>query len=273
MVKDALFGHINVFIIEKVGMQGCTLALTTNPYQRLTIDKDVALFKSGSIGANNVFRIDQLSEDTEKRLWTLSVNGNKKDGVARVYLGVTANGSYAVCSSIMGSNVESTNFYLKLLPHAYDSYDYSQCFTEVKSVCPLKQWQTRRFVNEGYIHLPRIVDSAAIIECVRYLNHHLGRPGAIVAGGVQTGESLGKFDGHLSNCSAVRAVFKQTERILDTLLGVGGYDNSNISGQIAFRFPELTNRELTEHNRDEIASSIGTNLQNFTLLYSLNCIY
>ena len=273
LLRDSLYGHINAYIVERIGSQGYSLAQISNPYHRLTMGKEGIAYKTGPVGVNNLFSIDSVSISDNcsgsKQLYAMSVNGNKKENTERRYLSVCKDGSFAICASeSINSNGVSSFFERVLIAEAPVLGSFSHYFEEsVEPACPLKQWHIRRFINEGYMHLPSIVDKSYISECVRYLDHHLGKPGAIVPGGVQTCESLGKFEGHLSNSAAVRDVFKQTERILDVLFGADGYDKANVSGQIAYRFPELHNLPLTEKNKLQVASSTGRSEAYLNLLY------
>ncbi len=73
----------------------------------------------------------------------------------------------------------------------------------------------------------------------------------------------GKFSGHISNCTAIRELFQgEVESIVNSLMGknihnASPFEKNNLSGQVAFRFPELNNAELSDSNRDEVAAGVG----------------
>jgi hypothetical protein len=173
------------------------------------------------------------------------------------YIGVSQTGLLSVATDT--SNTISTIFHAIFKPYTKDFIDPVALFAtnHLGNKYVFKQWQIRRFISEGYLQIPSVVQKEKIDECVRQLNHHLGKPGDIVAGGVQGGEQLGKFTGHLSNCPAVKELLKgQVKLILSALFGgASGYESSNLSAQIAYRFPELTNPDLRTDNRNEIAES------------------
>jgi hypothetical protein len=258
-LKDSIFGVINYFIVEKVGFNSLSIARIENPYHRLHFENETIVFKSGPTGRNNILTLECV--DSSLSLYRLGVLKTKeKDCKIFSYIGVSQTGSLSVGTKSNEDSI-STTFHVIFKPYSNALVDPVAVFesSKLSSEYKFKQWQVRRFVNEGYIQLPRIVKKDKIDECVRYLNHHLGKPGDIVAGGVQGGEQLGKFTGHLSNCSAVKELLKgQVELVLNALFGgSSGYEGSNLSAQIAYRFPELTNPELREDNRDEIAESTG----------------
>ena len=99
----------------------------------------------------------------------------------------------------------------------------------------LSDSQLRSFVADGLLHLPALVETAIVDDCMCVLNRHLGTPGAVMAGGAQPG--LGKLQGSLTQHMAVRAVVTPTVlRVLETV--VGDCDVSNLTAQLALRFPQ-----------------------------------
>lgn len=258
-LKDTLYGVINYFVVEKVGFNSLSIARVENPYHRLNVENETIVFKSGPTGRNNILTLESL--DLSSSLYKLGVLKTKeKDCKTFSYIGVSETGSLSVATKNNENNI-STVFHAIFKSYSNLIIDPVSIFenSKINSEYTFKQWQVRRFVTEGYIQLPSIVKKYKIDECVRYLNHHLGKPGDIVAGGVQGGEQLGKFTGHLSNCAPVKELLKgQVELVLNALFGnSGGYESSNLSAQIAYRFPELANPELREDNRDEIAEGTG----------------
>ena len=105
-------------------------------------------------------------------------------------------------------------------------------------VTHLNASQLHSFVKDGYLHLPAIVDLHKINECNRIINHLLGKPGELHAGGIQ--EGMGKLGGGLSNCKVVRSLYHDTgvRALAEQFLGAGNCDDANLAAQIALRFPE-----------------------------------
>lgn len=104
----------------------------------------------------------------------------------------------------------------------------------------LSKPQLRRFVLEGYLHLSNVI-SLQEIQIVRKLLHYqLGQIGSLVPGAIQGG-NYGKFGGEMTNHPALRSLVVNTQLrpILEQLLGSSIFNQSNLSCQVAFRFPEF----------------------------------
>ena len=105
----------------------------------------------------------------------------------------------------------------------------------------LRHWELQRFVMEGYVHVPSVVNQDTIKSCLLFLNYHLGLPGSVTAGGAQQG--LGKLSGSISNSKEIRALLYESLHIVEDILGENNCDIENPSAQIAFRFPEYNNKD------------------------------
>lgn len=234
-------------IVENLGGR-LLLAELSNPYSRLHftgagVKKDSCEvlsgsveFKSGSPHSSNLVEIvgggrgkyaivlcsksNRGENKHSERLCTLNID---KDGAyAWISIEPQALKEHEVCNYLFEVAVKSGNIFRKL--------DHSFKF---------QQWQIRRLTTEGYLHLPRVCNASRVARCVATLNNALGVPGRVVAGGVQ-GEGLGKLAGDLSNCEAVKALFSgEVEAVVDALFAGSGADKTNLSAQIAFRFPEV----------------------------------
>jgi len=105
----------------------------------------------------------------------------------------------------------------------------------------LSYWELQRFIMEGYLHVPNIIDINIINNCLRFLNYHLGIPGSVTPGGAQNG--LGKLSGSISNSKEVRDLLYESLYIIEDIIGENNCDIDNPSAQIAFRFPEYNNKD------------------------------
>jgi len=95
--------------------------------------------------------------------------------------------------------------------------------------------QISSFVATGMLVVPSVVDTALVDDCLSVLNRQLGTPGAVMAGGAQSG--LGKLQGSLTQHKAVRAVVTPTVlQALEDL--ISSCDTDNLTAQLALRFPQ-----------------------------------
>lgn len=107
----------------------------------------------------------------------------------------------------------------------------------------LSREQYQHFYHYGFLQLSKAVSRHKIDNCVKLLNHYLGVPGSIVAGGIQ-GNDLGKFEGGITRRREIlRLIEGQLTNIIEKslLCTAGNIDKStsNLQVQVAFRFPEL----------------------------------
>ena len=216
MLEEQHFGgSIVTFLVECKG--DCYyLAKPQAPYERLQISvQKCNLFYSAQISKSSVFKIILLEGTTDLVSICSATNSS-------MYVGMAEDGSLSVADTasifrIKSNNVNSVNIRVP----------YKLC-----------SWQLHRFVLEGYLHLSNIVDENIVYECNKKLNRYLGTPSFLVGGGAQVG--LGKLAGCASNCKEVKDLISpKVLDIVESLMG-GSCDVDNISGQIAFRFPEET---------------------------------
>lgn len=220
----SLSENIKVIIDEKKSGT-YTLASIAEPYTRYRLRDDGRIDSSEVVGKNSFFEIEEISRDEIYIKGTIK----SKDTTSTLYL-YPHNGALLSSSSptIIKFEIEKLSIVsLAAIPNEYP---------------PLDAWLKRRFVHEGYLHIPNGVSKSKVEKCQRLLMHNLGIPGAIVAGGAQ--EGLGKLAGSLSNSVEVRELLLG-EKIL-SIIGnlMGGQKNidcvTNLSAQIALRFPELS---------------------------------
>lgn len=104
----------------------------------------------------------------------------------------------------------------------------------------LSKPQLRRFVLEGYLHLSNVISLQEIQTVRKLLHYQLGQIGSLVPGAIQGG-NYGKFGGEMTNHPALRSLVVNTQLrpILEQLLGSSIFNQSNLSCQVAFRFPEF----------------------------------
>lgn len=113
----------------------------------------------------------------------------------------------------------------------------------------LNKLQLRRFVSEGYLQLPSLIPVKEIQAVRKLLHHQLGQVGSLVPGAIQGG-NYGKFGGEMTNHPKLRELVVRTQlrNVLEELLGAAIFNMTNLSCQVAFRFPELDD----EHGHNPI---------------------
>lgn len=161
-----------------------------------------------------------------------------EDHKSFAYLGCDSSGSIHCIISPKGafSCIIGCNFFASI-SSCNISYELTPQKVVRQFVC--RKWQLRRFVHEGYLHVPNIVDRVKISRCRAFLNRCLGDSGhSLVPGGVQ-GQAVSKFAGGVSNSNEVSHLLEgPLSNVVGDFLGPRGYDRTNLGAQIAFRFPE-----------------------------------
>jgi hypothetical protein len=237
---NSKFGLSHRFLLEKTSGNNFLLGSTVNPYSRLHVKDDGnVIFRVGPPPKRG-FIIESQSHNDSCKLISLAL---PKDPAAQ-------SGCYCLSTNKHGD--------LKCLPldqhgaaldNNWDSYFVMSVSTinivesEPTTKPPifpaycLPKWQINRLVSEGYILFNRAIDHKKLMACEKRLNRYLGTPGGLVAGGTQP--QLGKLCGEASNCHEVKDLLSgNLAALVSALLGQDNADLSNISGQIAFRFPE-----------------------------------
>ena len=228
------------FIVEKVG-ERIMLAEPSQPYQRLHVVAIVTnptdslyltvQFSCGTPQSNNTFKLEEVDG---KYMLVCSVKIGKDR--TECALTITPDGTLAAVKMPCASDTMICQFSIsrKL---CLGSEELEQ---PIAPIChKFSKWEMRRFLHEGYLIINSVIPNSVTSKCIADLNHELGKPGRVIDGGVQDRHRLGKLAGELSNGAAVRAVFRgEAQGIADALFGRDGYEASNLSAQIAFRFPE-----------------------------------
>eukprot|EP01035_Chromulina_nebulosa_P029326 gene29326-38857_t len=252
------FGFKFTFIVERIGGNGekITLAKVSNPFKKLLITKDCLIdYVSGPPCKDNIFILcnDEQIEAGHKlfclRTASPPTNANKKvtrnsfeSSKAVAYIGTDSFGTLHVGyeSPTIGGSVISFH-YLAVFSTASVIADSNSMHCGIPnfiSTFQCHRWQYRRFVLEGFVHFPALIEKERLDLCRKKLHRALGTPGNIVYGGVQGGEA-GKFVGGLSQCGEVTQLLEGRLGVaIAAFLGNGGYDKSSLGAQIAFRFPE-----------------------------------
>jgi len=228
------------------------LAQPGNPYARLHAAIDGLEYKSGTPQSNNLFSLNEKGAGQYSLTTFLRDKTSKKD--IMLTLGVDAEGVWHAVDPV-SDNATVCTFHVEV-----EEPSQTGRVKRDLSVPPFEfeKWQVRRLLHEGYLQVAGVVDCAALDECLAMINHELGLPGRIVAGGIQEGEALGKLAGNLSNCSAVRGVLAgKMQSVLNAVFGEDNFENSNLSAQIAMRFPELNKpAELESSNIGELTAAV-----------------
>jgi hypothetical protein len=244
-LKDARFGVVKELVVENLGGKFLFAALT-NPYDRLFVhikarkhDSDFlptpperiefeVSFQPGTPKRNNTFTVvEQFDGTCQFQTFVSGFNLN-----VPVAIGVNSTGEWTPAMPLKTSGDESLNFFVVATK--------STGFTRDVTVMPyvFQKWELRRLVLEGFLRITNVIDPEAVSNCLALLNGALGIPGRVTAGGVQE-QGFGKLAGDFSNSSIVRSLLRgRSLGILTSLLGAHGFDATNISAQIAFRFPE-----------------------------------
>ncbi|OQR82385.1 hypothetical protein ACHHYP_16136 [Achlya hypogyna] len=95
--------------------------------------------------------------------------------------------------------------------------------------------QISTFMREGFVVLPGAVQLHLVNNALRQINHELGKPGAMIEGGV---EGAAKLSGTTSNSAAVRDLYFRSpvHAYVASLVGATAPPQG---AQIALRFPEI----------------------------------
>jgi hypothetical protein len=202
-----------------------TVALIFQPYQRIRVRDDGRVDSSDLVGKNSFFSIEELPGNEVHIQSTVK----SKDGSESFYL-------YPLDGSLITSTIP------RRVRVQVEQLSLTSFVTTPKDMnFSLDPWLKRRFVQEGFLHIPNAVSKAKATQCQRLLMHHLGVPGSIVPGGAQDG--LGKLAGSLSNSLEIRELLlgeKILAMIADLMGGLHNIDGlTNLSAQIALRFPEI----------------------------------
>lgn len=213
------------------------LAQPEQPYARLNLTTDGPVYRSSTPHGNNMFQLTVAGSNTYSLIATLKEKSDKKD--LNFALALSRDGTI----SMVALNSDGKSKPEDCIVFGIEIEGGTSGVAGKVFGVPLfsfHKWQLRRFLSEGYLQFSGLTDSSAIEECITTINHELGIPGRIVAGGIQETESLGKLAGNLSNCSAVRNVLGGKVRaMLNAVFGVDNFESHNLSAQIALRFPEL----------------------------------
>lgn len=236
-LKDTKWMFSFEFLVEEFGSASYNLAKFDKPYQRLHVSNlGTITFQNGS-GKRNMLVFEQ-HEDVLNIRTCLKAS----DGLSFLYICVDAFGSLRTCTKSVESVGMCTDFYSKII-YSDTTLCLADCLSSSsrkRSSFRLPYWQLQRFVNEGYVHLNRVVGPVEVTNCLRKLNHLLGLPGAVHAGGAQPG--LGKLGGGVGACKEVEALLAAgVVSAAEALLGEGMVDLSVdrcIGPQVALRFPE-----------------------------------
>lgn len=242
---SASFGFTLRLVVNCVSEDGnvITLARPEEPYAWLSIsDQTLAVTYSNT---SNKKQSTFLAIRTEKSIQIKCFAYAKKASMA-IYLG--ANADMQLTAAPLDA-LHTKEFILK----------FPQ--TTVKSIT-LYSWQQHRFVLEGYVQVPRVVDAEQIDGCLRVINTALGTVGALHAGGTQVGK--GKLGGGLSNHPVLVDLARTTALpVMEALLGVGNVDLQSVSAQIALRFPQERSEGVDEWHTDGLRQG---RWHNFSLL-------
>ena len=242
--------------METYGASAITLSHPEQPYKRLHISSSGELSFLSGCGKHHLLIIERMTSYFYIR--SCASRKSSDNGTFFHYVCMTSFGELTVCvGNLLENNLD------QICPRFLAVIEISDCFLSVpiisctpSAVGLIPDWQIRRFINEGYVHLHQIVDTMKVLRCQKFLTHLLGVPGSVHAGGVQ--EGLGKLDGNATSSVYIRALI--TDKVLNILKAFFGDDNldpkSISAAQIALRFPELCDFYPVENvGKDSISLS------------------
>ncbi len=238
------------FVVENFAGK-LLLAQVHNPYARLHIAEHGIEYRNNTPQGNNLFALQAKGHNR----YSLVASVRDKATKSETMFGITISAD-GVCGVVDINAIR---------PDTVDKclyYEFDLCIEEISvdgvmirevgvPKFNFEKWHLRRLLHEGFLHLNNIIDSTVLEECIATINHELGLPGRIVAGGIQEGEALGKLAGNLSNCAAVRNILLtgKAQAVLNAVFGADNYENSNLSAQIALRFPELNKTSIVDSSK------------------------
>lgn len=211
----------------------------------MTLPKPSITNKVAPPNRNNILIFENVSSDTTESVATFRIRTLfGKDSPAQ------ANRSALYLTDSMGvlqaievvSEIEALAFSATIFKvYRAESSDAARTIEQV--VLPrsfLNKVQLRRFVSEGYLHLPSLIPVKDIQAVRKLLHHQLGQVGSLVPGAIQGG-NYGKFGGEMTNHPKLRELVVRTQlrNVLEELLGAAIFNMTNLSCQVAFRFPEI----------------------------------
>lgn len=209
------------------------LAKPDDPYRRLHLSHRGVEYKS--VSSPNKDCILMLSPVDSSGWFTLhtQIDGSSLEGL---FLSLQCDGSLSVQRASLSSSALEAECHFQQLPSSSASTDP---LSPPSCSSALPRWDVRDFVLRGYFHQQVVVPISLVDECNRFLLHHQGQVGTLIAGAVQGG-SYGKFPGLFSHHPIVRSLFcGELKCLVETFLGASIDQFQNLSAQIAFRFPEL----------------------------------
>ena len=217
------------FIIDEKQKSVYTFANPDHPYSRLRMKHNGDIDFFPQVGKNSLFAIEEKSDG-----YIAIRSISSKVGDEAMYVGIDKTG--ALVGTAFDTNSVETVFVLS----SVNELKVPSINTPCSNI--LEQWQLRRFMFDGFLHVPAAVCMTAVFNCQQLLMNRLGVPGVLTPGGTQPG--FGKIGGSVSNCSEVRALLEppsQIVRIVEELFGCGSHSIAALhdaSAQIALRFPE-----------------------------------
>ena len=297
---------VKELLVENLG-GSLLLAESRNPYFRMHVDLNAITpaaaettgtfadsypqafvsFRNNSPQMNNMFTLKRIKSNLYALVTSIRKDRNSKsDSVFAVGFDVLGNYYTQMLETLDFVSNHGENCFLFQVSFTTSPSAETGSGTCVTGAVPhyltaplysFEKWQLRRFVMEGYLHIPEVANMDAVRNCLAVLNHELGVPGRVMAGGVQP--QLGKLGGELSNCAAVRAVFHGRVEgdievycilyemsanvgyrtllcrhlllkcnfvlgVINALLGANGCEKNHLSAQIAFRFPECNKGDV-----------------------------
>lgn len=222
------------------------LTVDSNSQQMHLMEDGSVEFRHSPPNRNNILTFTPSSSDHAVFIHTTRTSASLANCN---YLICHSNGSLACWST--SEPPSNGRFHVVRGPTEEDSTSLSissptQPFMSSAPALPLKtpllsRWQVRRFAMEGYLQVPALIPLSVVSEVRRLLHCQLGQVGSLVAGGIQGG-SFGKFGGEMSTHPKIRSLVTKTslKDILEAaFLGAPIHQLSNLSAQIAFRFPEM----------------------------------
>lgn len=200
------YSAIDLIIDVKSGGK-VTLARPSQPYHLLTVSEQSleTCFTSTTSKRGQVFDIILISHSDAHHMYYVRIRCFAHSNISDVYLTFQPNGTELIASR-RKDEVTPIAPTAPNAPKVCAAHDF--ILQEVQSTkmtirnTSLCKWQQDRFVLEGYLLVPAVVNMELCDACLRLINSELGTVGALTAGGLQFNK--GKLSGLASNHSSVR---------------------------------------------------------------------
>lgn len=231
--------------IEILSSDRFLLALVDNPYSRLHLFDDNAVFKSVASPNKNCILFARRHVHNQS---VIMLHTQVQQGSVHV-MKMLPTGSLSSSKSTVDC-LDHPNTLKDVLFQVREMAMETSIAPNVRPRRCWMPWDMRDFAIHGFSLQRKAIPMSKIDECNRLLLHHQGQVGCLIPGAVQGG-NYGKFPGAFSQNSIVRSVLHEDVKVLiRDLLGGAIDQENNLSVQIAFRYPQLESESISEQRNN-----------------------